>query len=768
MEIDSAADGNNGLVSGEAIAGAMRGRKLPYVEKTVPFSDQDRHLSVGWVVVRTNKSSVRIRKDKKHDERLEDDVWVTLASAGFDELNADRRFFIPIGDPGSRVPPKQIDVIAIDSDSVLVVECKSSEKPKYRSLQKDLNETRALQQSIRDWVNARYEDRRRVCFLYVTRNIRWSAGDRARAESNQIEILRDWQIPYYKLLADIVGPAARHQLQADLFADSPIQGLKASVPALMGTFGETRFYQFAIEPEKLLKLAYVSHRTKIDAEAIGTYQRLLKKTRLKQIAAHIDEASTNSIFPTNIVVNFRKTRGLRFDRAGPRGNSPTVLGTLHLPNVYKSAWVIDGQHRLFGFAQSQRSDKGKVPVLAFEGLDPEKEVKMFVEINNKQVKVPRSLLIQLEPELRSDEADLSQKLRNLHVELALALANDDDSPLFGRVITSDWDQDATSKTVSLPQMVTGLRSSQLVGSVRNDYVDPGPLWTGFEATKRRALATITLYLNLFATGAEDHWERGRNEGGFLCTNLGFNALLRLLKGILDFQNHANQGIDYQQFTPDEIVNSLAKYVPPIIDWFNLRFDSENSRFRGRFGSGAPKIYALDMMALIHNKYGDFDTAELQEHIRAGGAERVADAIRLVGEIEDCIRAVTLSVLKGEFGGDGDRWWREGVPGPIRVSAASRAEVSADGGKREVFISLIEYKKIAEQPKLWRKFQPLWTMDADLRSKAERLHWMDTLNGVRNKVVHSGRRHIADEEISFLWDVWEFVDRVSTSLENSKS
>ena len=455
------------------IQAELRKRKLAFTDITVPMSDELSHVEDGWEVFRRNKKTLRLRKPKPIGQQLEDDVWALLALAGFPEMSPGRNFTIPVSGDSAEVPPKQIDVVAVDDDTALVVECKASEGPRKRSLQKELNETRALQQPIREWINTQYDDRRRVCFIYVTRNIRWSAPDRERAKNHQIAIFHDLQIKYYRKLVEIIGPATRHQLQADLFEGSPIEGLRATVPALRGTFGRKRFYQFAIEPERLLKLAYVSHRAKIDAEAVGTYQRLLKKKRLKDIAQHIDE--TGGVFPTNIVVNFRQARGLRFDQSGPLGDDPTVLGTLHLPNTYKCAWVIDGQHRLYGFSLSQWASKGKVPVLAFEGLEPAEEVNLFVDINTKQVRVPRNLLVQLEPELRLAPDDPEQDLRSLHSELAVDLSMSDESPLYGRV-ASEWDTDTANKPVTLTQLVVGIRGSQLAGSVRAGTLYPGHLY----------------------------------------------------------------------------------------------------------------------------------------------------------------------------------------------------------------------------------------------------------------------------------------------------
>ena len=753
MIVDAPTLDSTGLITGREIPSELRKRKLAFTAITIPVSDELSHIEDGWEVVRRNKRTLRVRKPKPVGQQLEDDVWTLLALAGFPEMSSGHNFTIPLSSGSVQVPPKQIDVVAVDDDTALVVECKASEAPKRRSLQKELNETRALQQPIRDWINSQYDDRRRICFIYVTRNIRWSTPDRERAKNHQIAIIHDPQIKYYRKLVNIIGPATRHQLQADLFEGSPIQGLRATVPALRGTFGSKRFYQFAIEPERLLKLAYVSHRAKIDAEAVGTYQRLLKKKRLKDIAQHIDE--TGGVFPTNIVVNFRQARGLRFDQSGPLGDDPTVFGTLHLPNTYKCAWVIDGQHRLYGFSLSQRASKGKVPVLAFEGLEPAEEVNLFVDINTKQVRVPRNLLVQLEPELLGPD-DPEQDLRSLHSELAVDISMSDESPLYGRVV-SEWDTDTTNKPLTLTQLVVGIRGSQLVGSVRASILYPGHLYDrDTQTTRDRARLTIEKYLSLFSEGAAEHWERDIRLGGFLCTNLGVSALLRLFRVILDHLSYARLDVEYQTLSPDAIVGMVAEFVQPIIEWFNTQYDSNQLRFRGSFGSGGPIVYAFNLMELIYSRFPDFQPPGLAEHIREGDQSTISHAQQLVTEIEDTIRNVTLTVLKAKYGEDESGWWRQGVPSTVRSSAASLSETSVEGGTPDNYLGLIDYKKIAEQSAVWRDFERYWTVDRSLRSKSDRLAWMDRLNTIRNRLSHSGRRHVTDEEVSFLENTWTHV------------
>ena len=77
--------------------------------------------------------------------------------------------------------------------------------------------------------------------------------------------------------------------------------------------GDKEFYSFVIEPEKLLKLAYIAHRGKRNIESLESYQRMAKKKRLNKIAEYIHEKK--GIFPTNIVLNIQTDSALRFDKS---------------------------------------------------------------------------------------------------------------------------------------------------------------------------------------------------------------------------------------------------------------------------------------------------------------------------------------------------------------------------------------------------------------------------------------------------------------------
>ena len=169
-----------------------------------------------------------------------------------------------------------------------------------------------------------------------------------------------------------------------------------SVPAIKGKLGGKPFYCFVTTPRHLLKISFVNHRSLQDPEGAPTYQRLVVRSRIRDIGEYIEGGG---YFPNNLIINF--TRDVRFDKVSHDENSGVTFGNLHLPDKYRSAWIIDGQHRLYGF--SHINDKfldQNIIVAAFEKLPKVEEANLFVTINHEQRSVPKHLLDDLEGELK--------------------------------------------------------------------------------------------------------------------------------------------------------------------------------------------------------------------------------------------------------------------------------------------------------------------------------------------------------------------------------
>jgi DGQHR domain-containing protein len=92
--------------------------------------------------------------------------------------------------------------------------------------------------------------------------------------------------------------------------------------------------------------------------------------------------------------------------------------------------ILDGQHRVFGFARAKT--KLRVPVVIYNGLSRTQECRLFIDINTKQRPVPNELLLDIKRLAETENHDESF-LRDVFD----FFANETDSPLLGLMAASD-------------------------------------------------------------------------------------------------------------------------------------------------------------------------------------------------------------------------------------------------------------------------------------------------------------------------------------------
>jgi len=102
---------------------------------------------------------------------------------------------------------KQIDVFGRDDETVIIAECKASEKLVRRSLQKDLEEFCNLKGPIANAVTKHYGKnfKPKIIWLFVTENIIWSKPDRERAVGGNIRVITERELRYYSEIAEHLG-----------------------------------------------------------------------------------------------------------------------------------------------------------------------------------------------------------------------------------------------------------------------------------------------------------------------------------------------------------------------------------------------------------------------------------------------------------------------------------------------------------------------------------------------------------------------------------
>src|SRR5690606_2910367 len=152
--------------------------------------------------------------------------------------------------------------------------------------------------------------------------------------------------------------------------------------------GKKKYFMFSIEPSLLLKMGFVLHRTRANESEFPTYQRLLVPSRLKGITKFIDEGG---YFPNSIIINFNtKKNKIKFEPNSKLTDSNACSGNLIIPNAYGIAYIIDGQHRVYGYANSQYVENNTIPVVAFDGLDSIEQLEIFMDINQNQKEIGRA------------------------------------------------------------------------------------------------------------------------------------------------------------------------------------------------------------------------------------------------------------------------------------------------------------------------------------------------------------------------------------------
>ena len=280
-----------------------RAKASPKKTLTVKPVLVDEMIDQGWSIQKRGKASVRLEIQKPHGQLLEDRVWTLFYRLGFATLSGDGGAQLKINSKDLNSPATQIDVVALDDDVAIAVECKSSEKLARRpQFQEELGKFSLVRETFVNSVNRQFPGphKRTAATVMFHSNVILSDNDKARAEAANVILLDHKDLAYYEELVGHIGEAARFQFLSDVLPKRRIPGLTIRVPAIKTKMGKYNCYSFSVTPAYLLKLAFVSHRAKGKASDVDTYQRMIKKSRLKSIREYIMD---DGVFQTNIVVS---------------------------------------------------------------------------------------------------------------------------------------------------------------------------------------------------------------------------------------------------------------------------------------------------------------------------------------------------------------------------------------------------------------------------------------------------------------------------------
>lgn len=396
------------------------------------------------------------------------------------------------------------------------------------------------------------------------KNFKESKNLRKNLTKEKMLLWDEETIEYFEKTSKILGEFTRNEILRDLgitIGDAPHRER-----AVMIKQGKTTMYVLGMHPGLLLNMAYVFRRAKKSAAA---YQRIINKDRLEKLSKFLK--TKDLLIANSIIIAFDKdiSKKITYSKS---------TNELIFPTQYCSAWIIDGQHRIFSFMNSKFSywteeinEKFKLPVVAFTDIEDTQQTRTFVNINYYQKRIDPILF-----------CDLAASIKDLKYELSWtsllvkAMNERDDGPWKGMIKTSEVH---TQKPINISAIARHILLTKLLGYNPENGTFSGPLYNyaefnineEFESDTNqiafeKQLALLNRFFNAIKTHTEssskskNKWTNTEKYGLTKATSV--NALLLVLKSMLDKKPKMNIDlVDYLQPIKDmRFTNkSLLKY-----------------------------------------------------------------------------------------------------------------------------------------------------------------------------------------------------------------
>lgn len=731
------------IVSGKELITAKNKRKNLYIEARERKVALEELEEEGWEYVKDYADSkfVKVRKEKPFYERFEDQIWLRFFQMGFKHLNRDANFKMNY-DFNNPDFTQQIDVFAADDETILIVECKSSEDLNEVQFKKDIEKLHGQMEGLRKCALKQYPGRK-VKFIWATHNCIMSAKDIKRLQEWDIIFFSDSTIQYYSELVKHLGTCSRYQLLGNLLANTEIKKMQNKVLAIKGKMGGHEYYEFSIEPEKLLKIGYVLHRNEANKNMMPTYQRIIKRKRLKEVQSFINDGG---YFPNSIIVSIDSGgRKLQFDESPTKlDDSISKIGVLHLPKRYHSAYIIDGQHRLYGYSDSEYANTNSIPIVAFVDLDRSEQLKLFMDINENQKSVSKTLRITLNSDMLWDSPNQNERRDAIRSKIAQMCGEEQSSPLLGRVVIGE-DEKNNIKCITIQAIQLALQKCSFFSTFakNNTIATNGSFDVGDnQATIDRFYPFLEGCFKTVKNECETEWSLG--EQGILTINRGIQGIIRIINDVVNLLIAQNKLFPLTQDI-DDIINEVEYYMSPLLNHINKLTEEQRIELKSFYGGGAENKYLHYFQKVIHDSLTDFNPEGLEEYIENTTKEYNATSKEYIYAIEEKLKDVIAESLQEYYG---DKWLIKGLPKTTYKEAEKAAsdknyELLSNDEESDIepwdCISLSDCKDIVVYSRNWSEiFESIITRPEDLilSTKEQKTEWINTISKEQNKLSKS--------------------------------
>jgi DNA sulfur modification protein DndB len=738
-------------------------RKNSYILKTFlkdKFS-KEKLINDGWKLEKSNvKTKWKVSKLKPENSYFEDRIWALFAEMGADQINKDSlNTKLKFG----RTKSKAVDVFIVIEKVIIIIECKCAAKANTNfNSNQTIEEIVGIQAGAQEFLESIFPGFR-VIYALALHN--YTVGDaiKLRMKDSGIFLFDENKIEYYEYLNNSLGRATRYQFFAEIFNKLDITDFNpVKVNGIKKlNIDKSITYSFFIKAKDLLRIAYIFH-SDTSVEGKKGYQRIVKPARRKQVENYI---SCGGSFPNSLIVSLNEE--VKFDSFNDE-DSNTEIGTLTLPAIYGSVFIIDGQHRLYGYANIEEKYDEVLSVTAFENLEIEKQIELFIDINSKQKPVSPSLLIDLNADLLWASNNVNEAVMALRTRLITNLGSSNSSPLFGRIKIGEK-KNTKLRCITVDYILKyALTKTNFFGKYKQrTFLTAGWFLSKNDVTQKNydksLKKTQTFLEEIFKktqSQVPEMWTAG-NSGpkAFISMNIGVFSIIRLCDHILKYRKE--EGDDFNNLTANQIAENVWSCLIFVIEHIKLLSDSDLQTYRGYSTGGINEIAVKELLVVLNRNFPKINPEILKKYLEESQTQFNIAAAPLLQSIEPNLKTIIIKYLAIKFPDTVDtpfgqkQWYLSGVPSAIKTKCAIEWSGSSRVEPEWNFFYIMHYKEIILHNK--NELLPVFTKSGDEQKKEDdKLSWFNKLIKIRNNVGHPSRKPINKSDFEELKEIDDWL------------
>ncbi len=636
-----------------------------------------------------------------------------------------------------RIGGKQIDVgFGTQSKTYVIVSCTTRNKPKSEgSIESKINELKSWYQPIRNGLKSvdSLKEYKNLKLVLAVKGVNKTDRDLDLCTRDPKVYVWDEQFfEYYNSLYSKIGIYAKYELQRELeimLNESEFANLK-NIPSLKINTGNGDFYYLtAIDPLDLLKITYVARRERGDQ---NFYQRMINENKVKKIAYQISKNQLS--FFNNLILSALDMEGIEFEELNRTDN--ISLGKLSFNNRLKNLWIVDGQHRLYGYSKVKdynKLDHPKIPLSLIVNKNEKEQGSIFISINTNQTILSEDYKWDLYGVYKAD-------LKRNIAALTPRYLNDLNS-LKGRVYIPSITPTRKKGLIGISKIGRTIyeQTKLFNGNLDNNKPNPIIKQKDDDAKNSKRLAEF-FDENLTLTGTIDPWIQK-----FFTTSTGIQIYIILITSyILYYASNASDVAAYLGLLCESTKNSGKFNNDNKIKKFEQSLNSREEKNR----------FICELVALINDKVNTLD--------KKINLIRLPHRKTSTHEVERLIRDFVKHMLE-----DSSRnWFHEYIPEDVKNNLRTKHKGESD----EVweYIDIGSLIKILDVSQNWEKIFKQIFLDSgnpSFSDKNDVIYTLKTFKKLRDAESHGRSVDISDQQMgdAAAGKIRLFIERVDKEV-----